>query len=104
MELEEENKPALYKCFKVALTGPATSWYNSLPHHTIGSFDELCNKFFTHFIGSKRSSKRAIQMFNIVQQSNESIREFVKSFNREAVSAPDLTDDIRITSSSRPCF
>lgn len=35
-------------------------------------------------------------MFDVVQKSNESIREFVERFNREAVNAPDLTDDIRI--------
>lgn len=31
MKLEEANEPTLCKCFKVALTGLPSSWYNSLP-------------------------------------------------------------------------
>lgn len=35
-------------------------------------------------------------MLDVVQRPKESIRDFVGRFRREAVSAPDLTDDIRI--------
>lgn len=35
-------------------------------------------------------------MFDVVQRPDESIREFVERFNREAVNASDLTDDIRM--------
>lgn len=31
MQLEDANEVALCKCFKVALVGPASCWYNSLP-------------------------------------------------------------------------
>lgn len=45
----------------------------------------MCNKFITHLIGSKRLEKRAIQMFDVTQKSNETIREFVERFIREVV-------------------
>lgn len=96
MELEDDNEIALCKCFKVTLAGPASSLYNSLPPSSINSFGELCNKFTTHFIRSRRSSKRAVQMFDVTQRPTESIQEFVERFNREPVNASDLTDDIRI--------
>lgn len=31
MDLEEANEAALCKCFEVAFTRPASSWYNSIP-------------------------------------------------------------------------
>lgn len=82
MELEEENELALCKCFEVALVGPASSWYNCLFLDSSGSFRELVNKFSTHFTVSMRSSKRAIQMIDIIQKPDESIREIVERVNR----------------------
>lgn len=63
IELEYSNETSLCKCFEVSLAGLASSWYNSLPLNSFDSFSELGNEFSTHFIGSRRSSKRAIQMF-----------------------------------------
>lgn len=93
-ELEEANEAALCKCFKVALSRPAFSWYNSLSPNSINLFGKLSNKFSTHFIGSKRSLNMVIQMFDVVLRLNESIQEFLERFNREAVNVPNLTDDI----------
>lgn len=95
MELEDANETTLCKCFEVTLAGPASCWYNLLPSCSICSFGELW-KFSTHIIGSRRSCKRAIQMFDVTQRPNESIREFVECFNREVINASNLMDDIRI--------
>lgn len=73
MELEDANKKTLCKCFEVMLARPASSWFNSLPPNSINSFRELCGKFTIDYIGSKRSSKRAIQMFDITQHPDEPI-------------------------------
>lgn len=83
MKLEQANEAALCKCFVVSLAGLASFWYNFLPSNSISSFGELGNKFSTHFIGSTRSSKRALQMFDVIQKPNESIRDFVEIFHRE---------------------
>lgn len=96
MELKQVNEVALFNCFKVALAGSTSFWYNSLPSDSINSFGELGSKFSTHFIGSRKSSERAIQMFDVIKKLNETIQEFVERFNQEAVHALDLSNDVRI--------
>lgn len=44
MEVKEANEASLCKCFEIALIGPASSWYNSLPQKLIGSFGEPWSK------------------------------------------------------------
>lgn len=63
MKLKEANEAALSKCFEVALTGPASSWYNSLPSYSSGrsvnyatNFQPISSAVNSHPKGQSRCS------------------------------------------------
>ncbi len=72
-ELSKTNEVSLCKCFKVTLSSPATSWYNTLSSFSILSFHEFSMAFAHQFIWSHPSAKKMAQLLNVVQKESESL-------------------------------
>ncbi len=79
MVLHGADDATLCKCFEVTLSGPATTWYNSLGPGTMMGFKELSTAFTQQFIGSRPTAKMPVQMFDIAQKNGETIRDYVDS-------------------------
>ncbi|CAL1381783.1 unnamed protein product [Linum trigynum] len=53
------------RLFPFTLNGAAKKWLNNQPHHSITSWDHLCNKFFTRYIPPSKTTlmRSEITMF-----------------------------------------
>ncbi|XP_058767233.1 uncharacterized protein LOC131640882 [Vicia villosa] len=60
-------------------------WYKSLPDESITSWKRLGKLFSTHFTASRRHPKSEASLEAIIQGKDESLRAYMKRFNKEAV-------------------
>jgi hypothetical protein len=68
-----------FRYFPLSLTGPAFTWFTSLPAHSICSWKDLEQKFHAHyFIGS--NEKKLIDLTTLRQRNNETPMEFLRRF------------------------
>jgi hypothetical protein len=96
MQLGEASDDEAFRIryFPLSLTGPAFTWFTSLPAHSICSWKDLEQKFHAHyFIGS--NEKKLIDLTTLRQRNKETPMEFLRRF-RETKSmcfSLDLPDD-----------
>jgi hypothetical protein len=81
MQLEEALADEAFRIryFPLSLTGPAFTWFASLPAQSICSWKDLEQKFHAHyFIGS--NEKKLIDLTTLRQRHNETPMEFLRRF------------------------
>jgi hypothetical protein len=81
MQLGEASADEAFRIryFPLSLTGPAFTWFTSLPAHSICSWKDLEQKFHAHyFIGS--NEKKLIDLTTLRQRNNETPMEFLRRF------------------------
>jgi hypothetical protein len=81
MQLGEASADEAFRIryFPLSLTGPAFTWFTSLPAHSIFSWKDLEQKFHAHyFIGS--NEKKLIDLTTLRQRNNETPMEFLRRF------------------------
>jgi hypothetical protein len=81
MQLGEASADEAFRIryFPVSLTGPAFTWFASLPAQSICSWKDLEQKFHAHyFIGS--NEKKLIDLTTLIQRHNETPMEFLRRF------------------------
>jgi hypothetical protein len=81
MQLGEASADEAFRIryFPLSLTGPAFTWFASLPTQSICSWKDLEQKFHAHyFIGS--NEKKLIDLTTLRQRHNETPMEFLRRF------------------------
>jgi hypothetical protein len=81
MQLGEASADEAFRIryFPLSLTGPAFTWFTSLPAHSICSWKDLEQKFHAHyFIGS--NEKKLIDLTTLRQRNNETPMELLRRF------------------------
>ncbi|XP_074299933.1 uncharacterized protein LOC141631118 [Silene latifolia] len=79
------KEACMCKGFGSTLTGAALQWFVGLPNGTISSFADLVNAFNQQFSSSRRTPKQPSDLYRIVQEIGESIKDYVTRFNAEKV-------------------
>ena len=74
--------------------GMAQRWYSRLPPNSIGSFKELSRAFIGQFISGKTHEKSSASLMNLLQGKNESLRDYINRFTKEALKVPDLDEKV----------
>lgn len=87
------------KCrtFASTLKGPARAWYGTLKDGSISSFQQLSDLFAANFVSSRRHKKSTAVLMNLRQEKGESLRDYLRPFNREALEIPNLPQNVAIT-------
>ncbi|XP_045791306.1 uncharacterized protein LOC123886013 [Trifolium pratense] len=70
------------------------AWYQSLPPQSIHSWRDLTEQFSRHFTASRKHPKTVHALEAIYQAEDETLRNFVERFNKEAVQV-ETTDDMK---------
>ncbi|KAL0433426.1 UNVERIFIED_CONTAM: hypothetical protein Slati_2676900 [Sesamum latifolium] len=83
-----------YKIFCTTLSGRAMVWFNQLPAHTIENFEQLSQRFLHHFSINKKYPKTASYLFTVVQQEQESLRDYVQRFSEAVLEVPHLNHEL----------
>ena len=65
--------------FSLSLSGPAFTWFSSLPVNSIASWTDLEKKFQTYFY-TRTGEKKITDLTTIRQKTNESGTEFLQRF------------------------
>ncbi|XP_074305040.1 uncharacterized protein LOC141639966 [Silene latifolia] len=79
------KETCMCKGFGSTLSGAALKWFVSLPNKFISSFAELVNAFNQKFESIRRTPKQPSDLYRIVQEIGESIKDYVTRFNTEKV-------------------
>ena len=80
--------------FILTLTSTAQKWAQNLPDGSISSFDELVEKFKSHFSSRTARTKQFIEMMSIRQGKDTSLRNYVSRFNKESLQVLNPEENI----------
>nr|ABA99731.1 retrotransposon protein, putative, Ty3-gypsy subclass [Oryza sativa Japonica Group] len=90
------DSKAMANYLLVALADSARSWLHGLPRGTIGSWAELRDHFIANFQGTFERPGTHFDLYNIVQKSGESLRDYIRRFSEQRNKISDITDDVII--------
>nr|ABA97230.1 retrotransposon protein, putative, Ty3-gypsy subclass [Oryza sativa Japonica Group] len=90
------DSKAMANYLPVALADSARSWLHGLPRGTIGSWAELRDHFIANFQGTFERPGTHFDLYNIVQKSGESLRDYIRRFSEQRNKISDITDDVII--------
>jgi hypothetical protein len=81
MQLGEASADEAFRVryFLLSLTGPAFTWFASLPTQLISTWKDLEQKFHAHYI-SGSTKKKLIDLATLRQRHNETPMEFLRKF------------------------
>ena len=65
--------------FPLSLTGPAFTWFSSLPPNSIGTWEDLEQKFHSYFY-TGTNEKKLVDLVSLKQRVNETPLEFLRRF------------------------
>ncbi|CAJ2662458.1 unnamed protein product [Trifolium pratense] len=94
--LDFRNISGAIRCrlFPTTLRKGAMAWYQSLPPQSIHSWRDLTEQFCRHFTASRKHPKTVHALEAIYQAEEETLRNFVERFNKEAVQV-ETTDEMK---------
>ncbi|CAI8594762.1 unnamed protein product [Vicia faba] len=94
--LHYHNVAGTIKCrlFPTNLRKDAIEWYKSLAPGSITCLRNLKNQFISSSTASRRHPNIETALEAIVQRHDETLREFIDRFNREAIQVP-CTDHMK---------
>ena len=72
----------------------AQCWYIRIPPNSITSFKDLSNAFVAQFISGKTHEKISTSLMNLEQGKNESLRDYLNRFTKEALKVLDLDEKV----------
>ncbi|XP_075479331.1 uncharacterized protein LOC142520215 [Primulina tabacum] len=87
------------KCI-VFLTTPVDSaqkWFEGLAPQSLHSFEDFQKVFLLHFSSSKKYKKSAFSLFEVKQSPNESLRAYIRRFNKVALNVPTCATETMTT-------
>ena len=85
MDMDGHTDANWCKNFIVTLIGTAQKWVQSLPNGLISCFDELAEKFKSHFSSRTARTKQSIEMMSVRQGKDKSFRNYVSRFVKESL-------------------
>ncbi|XP_074561116.1 uncharacterized protein LOC141817345, partial [Curcuma longa] len=89
------------RVFSTTLSGSALRWFSRLPPASIDSFEEFKDLFLQHFSTSRTYCKTTTDLFATKQGPKESLKDFVRRFNRVAQDVPDATSPVLVSAFSQ---
>ena len=72
-------------------------WFNKLAYSFIDNFDQLSSLFVHHFVGGQHQKRPAYHLLTIKQGEGESLRSYVKRFNRKVLEVDKTEDQVQLT-------
>ncbi|XP_075521370.1 uncharacterized protein LOC142554592 [Primulina tabacum] len=85
------------KVFLTTLIDSAQRWFEKLAPQSIHYFEEFQKIFLHHFSNSKKYKKTDFSLFEVKQSPEESLRAYIRRFNRVALDVPSCAPETKIT-------
>ena len=71
-------------------------WFSKLAQSSIDDFEQLSNSFVRHFVGGQQQKRPADHLLTIKHEEGESLRSYVKRFNREVLEVDEAEDKVQL--------
>ncbi|XP_059441921.1 uncharacterized protein LOC132174251 [Corylus avellana] len=71
------------RVFPLTLAGVAKDWFGKLPANSIDDFKTLGRLFLSQFLATRKRKKNPAYLLSLVQEKEESLKEFMLRFNQE---------------------
>ncbi|XP_075483604.1 uncharacterized protein LOC142523758 [Primulina tabacum] len=85
------------KVFLTTLVDSAQRWFEGLAPQNIQSFEDFQKVFLHQFSSSKKYKKTAFSLFEVKQGQDETLRAYIKRFNRVALDVPACAPETKNT-------
>ncbi|XP_073061690.1 LOW QUALITY PROTEIN: uncharacterized protein [Primulina eburnea] len=85
------------KVFLTTLVDSAQRWFEKLKPRSIQSFAGFRDTFLHHFSSSKRYKKTAFSLFEVKQSGDESLRAYIRRFNKASLEVPACAPETKTT-------
>ncbi|XP_075473446.1 uncharacterized protein LOC142504473 [Primulina tabacum] len=85
------------KVFLTTLIDSAQRWFEGLAPQSILSFEDFQKLFLHQFSSSKKYKRTAFSLFEVKQRPEETLRAYIKRFNRVALDVPACVPEIKTT-------
>ncbi|XP_073051281.1 uncharacterized protein [Primulina eburnea] len=86
------------KVFLTTLVDSAQRWFEGLAPQSICCFEDFQKVFLHQFSSSKKYKKTAFSLFEVKQRQDETLRAYLKRFNRVALDVPTCAPETKTTS------
>ena len=90
--LQQTLDEVIYRSFLATLRGAARVWFNKLLASSIANFEQLSDLFVWHFIWGQCHKRLTSYLLTIGQQEGESLRDYVKCFNKAVLVIDEAND------------
>ena len=97
LSLQQTTDEILCRSFPTTLKGATRVWFSKLTRLSIDDFKQLCNSFVRHFVGGQCQKRPADHLLIIWQGEGESLRSYVKRFNREVLEVDEVDNKVQLT-------
>ncbi|GAB2297226.1 hypothetical protein Dimus_038460 [Dionaea muscipula] len=94
MSLQNFSDGMMCRAFPSTFKGAARRWFYRLPSNSISSFEEFGEKFIAQFAISSIFTKSVPNLFDVKQEANETLREFMSRFSKAYVEIPGVGKDV----------
>ena len=95
IEAANGDEKVMANWFPMALKDGAHSRLLNLPPGSISSWDEMRDRFFANFQGTRDRPSVAGDLRRIKQQPRETLQKYIQRFNNTHLNIPNVTDDAR---------
>ncbi|XP_073030754.1 uncharacterized protein [Primulina eburnea] len=85
------------KVFLTTLVDSTQRWFEGLAPQSIYSFEDFEKVFLHHFSSSKKYKKTVVSLFEVKQSLEESLRAYIRKFNRVALDVHSCAPETKIT-------
>ena len=100
LQLHNFSDAILCKLFLSILKGVARTWFSQLPCGSVSSFADLSARLKHHFMTNRKLERDYRYLFFVKQRSDESLKDFVKRFNRAMLEVPAVDTKVATAGNS----
>ena len=97
LSLQQTPDELICRTFPATLRGAIRVWFNKLPVTSIANFDKLSDSFVRHFIRGQCHKWPTSYLLIVKQQERETLREYVKCFNKAVLEIDEVDDQMIMT-------
>ncbi|XP_019190780.1 PREDICTED: uncharacterized protein LOC109185253 [Ipomoea nil] len=97
MQVLGVRDPVMCRAFLPMLKGSAQRWLVALPPGSIHSFEELADRFMSHYAANIKPQKDLMHLGDVHQEEGESLKTYLARWQKEIQSIEEVEDQTALT-------
>nr|GME12992.1 uncharacterized protein LOC109150821 [Ipomoea batatas]GME14928.1 uncharacterized protein LOC109150821 [Ipomoea batatas] len=97
MQVLGVEEPLMCKAFLPTLKGLAQKWFLALPSRSIRCFNDLVDRFLTHYVVNIKSQRNLTHLSGISQDEGEALKTYLARWQKEVQTIEGLDEQVSIT-------